>query len=90
MNQTYNVRLSNNSPRDSDDDFRLIVDNLYQDYLHSDDPTTFFSEAFQQATILNYWFFLANRAPVTGSATRRTKVRNFFEVEKIKPAENNE
>ena len=42
MNQTYNVRLSNNSPRDSDDDFRLIVDNLFQDYPHSDDPTTFF------------------------------------------------
>ena len=48
MNQTCNVRLSNNSPRDSDDDFRLIVDNLYQDYPHSDDPTTFFSEAEQE------------------------------------------
>ena len=48
MNQTYNVRLSNNSPRDSDDDFRLIVDNLYQDYPHSDDRTTFFSEAEQE------------------------------------------
>lgn len=72
MNQTYNARLSNNSPRDSGDDFRLIVDNLYQDYPHSDDPTTFFSEAFQQATILNYWFFLANRAPVTGSAFNKT------------------
>ena len=23
MNQTYNVRLSNNSPRDSDDDFEV-------------------------------------------------------------------